>query len=97
MTILQHSPSQDDILDFLDQSIQMLVASGADQRYVLLGPEAVERFRQALAIRLSRKPKRFGTYNHVPVILDPFRGDQACVLPEPLALKGGFQAITIPV
>ncbi|NNE69966.1 MAG: hypothetical protein HKN29_06330 [Rhodothermales bacterium] len=96
MTILQFSPGQDDILDFIDQSLAGLVSAGSEARYIVMGPKAFERFRQAVAVRLSRKPKDFGTYNYIPVVVDPFRGEEVCVLPEPRAMKDGVQAMTIP-
>ncbi|MFT4605397.1 MAG: hypothetical protein ACI9W4_002136 [Rhodothermales bacterium] len=96
MTILQFSPDQDSILDFIDQGIQGLVAAGSEARYIVMGPAAFALFRQAVAVRLSRKPKDFGTYNYIPVVVDPFRGEEVCVLPEPREMKGGVEALTIP-
>lgn len=96
MTILQFSPGQEDILDFIDQSISGLVAAGTEARYIVMGPDAFALFRQAVAARLNRKPKDFGTYNYIPVVVDPFRGEEVCVLPEPREMKAGVQAMTIP-
>lgn len=96
MTILQYSPDQDDILDFIDQGMAQLGAAGSEARYILMGPEAFTRFRQAVAARLARKPKDFGTYNYVAVVVDPFRGDSVCVLPEPREMKDGVQAMELP-
>lgn len=96
MTILQYAPSQEDILDFIDQSIQQLVGAGSEARYVVMGPDAFALFRQAVAARLHRKPRDFGTYNYLPVIVDPFRADRVCVLPEPREMKGGVQAMELP-
>ena len=96
MTILQYKPDQEEILEFIDQSFQQLAASGTAPRYIVMGTEAFERFRQAVAARLHRKPKHFGTYNHVPVVVDPFRGDAVCVLPEPREMKSGVQAMELP-
>jgi hypothetical protein len=96
LTILEYTPSQDEILDFIDQGMQQLVASGSEARYILMGPDAFSLFRQAVAIKLSRKPKDFGTYNYIPVVVDPFRGSRVCVLPEPRELADGVQAVTIP-
>ncbi|MBO6577126.1 MAG: hypothetical protein JJ896_14840 [Rhodothermales bacterium] len=96
MIILQHHPPQDEILDFIDQCMQQLAEAGSEARYVVMGPDAFAVFRQAVAARLSRKPKDFGTYNYLPVVVDPFRGDAVCVLPEPREMKGGVQAFEIP-
>ena len=96
MTILQYTPSQDEILDFIDQGIQQLVASDSEARYVVMGPDAFAHFRQAVAAKLSRKPKDFGTYNYISVIVDPFRDGEICVLPEPREIAGGVETFTVP-
>jgi len=83
MTIIEHTPTEAEILDFLNDGIRQLQEAGAEARYLLLGPVAYERFRQAMAVRFHRKPKNFELYNHLPIVLDPFRGEAACVVPSP--------------
>lgn len=96
MVILQHAPSGDDLLDFIDRSVRMHAESGVDARFVVLGKTAFERFREAVARRYGREERDFGTYQYLTVILDPFRTDECCVLPEPRSLTGGCEAVTLP-
>lgn len=96
MTILEHAPTRNEILDFIDESIRQLQAGGADAKYIVLGREAYATLRQAVAERFHRKPKDFETYNYLPLILDPFRTDSVCVLPGPGEVFKGVQAFRLP-
>lgn len=95
MTILEHTPTQDEILDFIDDSVRQLQEAGAEARFILMGREAYHTFRHALAERLHRKPKYFETYNYLPVVLDPFRQAAVCVVPGAGACAEGVQAYRI--
>ncbi|GIV62557.1 MAG: hypothetical protein KatS3mg044_1423 [Rhodothermaceae bacterium] len=92
MTLYEHTPSHDEILDFIDDSIRQLSEAGHEACFILLGPDAYETFRHALAERLGREPRRFETYNYLPVVLDPFRGHAVCVVPGARAQAEGVQA-----
>lgn len=89
MTILEYSPAQAEILDFINDAIAQIQAEGATAKYVVMGTTAYEHFRQALAVRLHRKPKDFEIYNYLPIVLDPFRTEQVCVLPGPGECRKG--------
>lgn len=91
MTVIEHRPEKHEILDFINDSIRQLQETGAEARYVVMGPSAYDAFRHAMAERFHRKPKQFETYNHVPVVVDPFRADAVCVLPAPAECARGVE------
>jgi hypothetical protein len=95
MTIIEQSLDQDRILDFVDDGIRQLQESGTEARYIVVGPEAYETLRQAIAARFRREPGYFETYNYIPIVLDPFRGDGICVLPSPRELVLGAELLRV--
>ena len=95
MVIIEHTPSQEEILDFIDDGIRQIHASGAEAKYILIGRDAYHTFRHAMAERLNRKPKHFETYQYLPIVLDPFRTDGVCVVPGPGECAKGVQTYRI--
>ena len=91
MTVIEHAPARDEILDFINDGIRQLQESGAEAKYVVMGPAAYDTFRHAMAERFHRKPKQFETYNYVPIVVDPFRTDTVCVLPAPAECARGVE------
>lgn len=89
MTVIEHSPDQATILDFLNDGLRQLQEAGVEARYIVMGPAAYETFRQAMAARFRRAPKAFETYNYVPIVVDPFRDAAVCVLPAPAECAKG--------
>ncbi len=85
MTILEASPRSGEILEFVDQSIAALAESDAAVGFIMVGPDAYEALCQEIAVRNVRGRGVFETYNHIPIAVDPFRGDRVCVLPKPAA------------
>ena len=83
MTIIEYRPSQDEIIEAVNDGIRQLQEVGAPAQFILVGPTSYEALRQAMATRLKRKPGTLEQYNHIPVVLDPFRDDAVCVLPSP--------------
>lgn len=83
MTILEYSPSEDEILDFINDRIRELQAAEAEAKCILVGAEAYGRMRRAMASRFKRSEGVFETYNYVPIVVDPSRTDTVCVLPSP--------------
>lgn len=83
MTILEYSPPEDEILDFINDRIRELQSAEAEARCILLGPKAYERMRRAMAGRFKRSEGLFETYNYLPIVVDPSRIDTVCVLPSP--------------
>ena len=93
MTITQTTATTADILDFVDEAVRTLQQDGLEPRTVLVGPEAYDALRHAIAARFHRKPGRFETYQYLTIILDPFRRDEVCVLPAPGDLVEGVRAV----
>lgn len=83
MTILEYSPSEQEILDFINDRVRELQSSDLEAKYILAGPEAYARMRRAMAARFRRSEGVFETYNYLPIIVDPSREDRICVLPAP--------------
>ena len=83
MTIIDYRPSQEEIIEAVNDGIRQLQETGAEAKFILVGTRSYEALRQAMATRLRRKPGALEQYNHVPVVLDPFRTDTVCVLPAP--------------
>ena len=81
MTIIQHAPSEAEILDFVDDSIRQLRETGNVAQFILVGPTSYERLAAAVADRFRRSAGLFETYGHLPIVVDPLRGDQVVVLP----------------
>lgn len=85
MTILEYSPAEDEILDFINDRVRDLQSSGEEAKYILAGPEAYARMRRAMAARFKRSEGVFETYNYLPIVVDPARSDSLCILPAPAA------------
>ncbi len=83
MTILEYNPTQEDILDFLNDRIRELQSSDVEAKYILAGPTAYERLRAAMGERFRRSAGVFETYNYIPIVVDPSRTETLCVLPAP--------------
>ncbi|MEX0600724.1 MAG: family 4C encapsulin nanocompartment shell protein [Rhodothermales bacterium] len=83
MTILEYSPPEDEILDFINDRIRELRDAEAEAKCILVGPRAYRRMRRAMAQRFKRSEGVFETYNYVPIVVDPSRTDTVCVLPAP--------------
>lgn len=92
MTITEYSPAPDEILDYINQSVAQLREAGVEAKYILLGTAAYETLRQAMAARFRRTEGAFETYQHIPIVLDPFRTDSVAVLPAPAECAKGVQA-----
>lgn len=83
MTIYEFTPSKDDILDYVNDRIRELQSSGIEAKYILAGPTAYGRMREAMGERFKRTAGAFETYNYIPIVVDPARTDSICVLPSP--------------
>jgi hypothetical protein len=83
MTLIEYAPAQDEILDFVNDSIRQLQEAGAEPSYILLGPVAYERMRLAMGARFKREAGLFETYQFFPIVLDPQRKDTVLVFPSP--------------
>ena len=85
MTVIEHNPSDSEILDFVDDSVRLLRESGAAPHAILVGPVAYARLTAAVSHRFNRSEGSFESYGHVPIVVDPGREDYVLVLPAPSA------------
>ena len=83
MIVLQSCPLDGQMLDFIDQSIAQLAESGLEARYILVGQVAYPKLCKEISVRFNRGKGQFETYQHLPIVVDPFRKNEVCVLPQP--------------
>ena len=96
MTILEYAPSREEILSFIDDGIRQLREAGAEAQYIVVGSAAYGHLRKAIGARFQRGAGRFETYQHVAIVLDPFRAEDAvCVLPAPAECAKGVKPYRI--
>ncbi len=81
MTIVEYRLADGNPLDLVDLQVQQFSESGVEARFVVAGMEAYHALCREISIRFQRGKGRFETYNHVPIVVDPFRSDSFCVLP----------------
>lgn len=96
MTIPEYAPPPEALLDFLNSSIRQLSDAGEEARFILMGPDAYDAFRKVLAASLKRGKGDFETYQYIPVVVDPFRNDQICVVPKPAGRAARWQPFSVP-
>lgn len=94
MTITQTTATLDGILPFIDESVRAFQQDGLEPRTILVGPVAYEHLRHAIGRQFNRAPGLFETYQYLDVVLDPFRGDEVCVVPAPGTLADGVRTVT---
>ncbi len=95
MTIIELAPEKHEILDFIDDAFRQLQDAGAEAKFIVVGGEAYTLLRKAIGERFQRGAGRFETYQHVPIVLDPFRSDTVCVLPAPAECEKGVNPVRI--
>ena len=93
MTIIEHRPEDDEILDFVDGQIRHQRDDGVETRYIIAGPTAYTRLCRAIAARGRRGKGEFETYSFVAIVLDPFRTDELCVVPSPGECSAGVETV----
>lgn len=92
MTVLEASPTAADILEFVDQQVRNLAEAGLEPRSILVGPEAYEALKDAVAERFGRERANLEQYQWLSVVVDPFRGAAVCVVPTPRDVAAGVRA-----
>jgi hypothetical protein len=95
MTVTETTATADGVLPFIDESVRALQQEGLEPRTILVGPEAYELLRHAIARQFNRTPGLFETYQYLDVVLDPFRGDAVCVVPAPRSLVDGARTVRL--
>lgn len=94
MTVTQ-TRAADDVLELIDEAVRQLQMGGHEPRYIVVGPASYEILREAIGRRFNRSAGTFETYQYLSIVLDPFRGEEVCVLPAPGALLGGVRALEV--
>ncbi len=94
MTIIEHNPSDREILEFVDDSIRLLREAGLAPHVILVGPTAYGRLSDAVSARFKRSSGSFESYGHVPIVVDPGRSDQVVVLPAPADAATSVDVVT---
>lgn len=89
MTVLESSPSPDDILPTIDAAVRSLQESGLEPRFVVVGRSAYTTLCQAIATQFGRAPGHFEQYQWLTIVVDPFREDEVSVLPVPRDIAAG--------
>lgn len=92
MTVLDTAPAPADFLAVLDQQVRDLGDAGGEAHAILVGPEAYETLKTAVAERFGRERADLSQYQWVPVVVDPFRADRLCVVPAPRDVSAGVRA-----
>ncbi len=95
MTIVEYRPDEDEILDFVDSQIRHLRDDGVETKYIIAGPAAYGRLCRAISTKEKRGKGRFETYNFIAIVLDPFRSDEVCVVPDPAECATGVETIRL--
>ena len=76
MTLIEYTPTEENILDCIEDAIRNLQSSDSEARFIVCGPLAHSKLCSAVASRFGREEKSFETYSYLPIIIDPFRTDQ---------------------
>jgi hypothetical protein len=96
MVVCQYESTRDDALQIVDQSLRQLADEGVEAKYIIAGIDAYRQLRKAIGERFQRGAGSFETYQYVPIVLDPFRGSEICVVPGPSAMVDGVQTYSFP-
>jgi len=91
MTVLESSPSADDILPTIDASVRALQESGLEPRFIVVGPSAYETLCVAMATQFGREPGYFEQYQWLTIVVDPFRAGEVAVIPVPRDVAEGVR------
>ena len=92
MTVLESTPTSDEILPSIDEAVRNLQASGLEPRFVVVGTEAYTALCQAIAQQFGREPGHFEQYQWLTIVVDPFRAGEVAVLPVPRDVAAGVRA-----
>ncbi|GAB5535351.1 MAG: hypothetical protein Rubg2KO_16000 [Rubricoccaceae bacterium] len=92
MTVLETTPTPDEILPAIDASVRALQESGLEPRFVVVGTDAYTALCTAIATQFGREPGHFEQYQWLTIVVDPFRAGEVAVLPVPRDVAGGVRA-----
>ena len=91
MTVLESTPSPDEILSAIDTAVRALQESGMEPRFVVVGTEAYASLCSAIATQFGREPGHFEQYQWLTIVVDPFRAGEVAVLPVPRDVAAGIR------
>ena len=91
MTVLDAAPAPADLLATIDQHVRDLQEAGGEPTAILVGPQAYETLKTAVAERFGRERADLAQYQWVPVVVDPFRADRVCVVPAARDVSAGVR------
>ena len=91
MTVLEATPDADAVLEFVDEQVRGLRDAGLEPASILVGPEAFEALKTAVAVRFGRERANVEQYQWLTVVVDPFRGAAVCVVPTPREVAEGVR------
>ena len=92
MTVLESSPDRAHVLAFIDESVRALTEAGLTPHAIVVGKDAYVHLRKAVGERFGRGAGHFETYQHLPVVVDPFRAGEVTVVPAPREVAEGVRA-----
>jgi len=95
MDLPHFRPSEQDVLQCIDHSIQSLRAEEVEARFIVLGPAAYARLQRAMATRFKRPIGTWETYQGIAIVIDPSRTDEVVVLPGPTETAQGVQLYAV--
>ena len=92
MTVTDAAPAPDALLAEIDAQLAALRDEGAEPHAILVGADAYEALKTAVAERFGRERADLQQYQWLTVIVDPFRGDRVAVVPTPREVSAGVRA-----
>ncbi|WP_412063213.1 family 4C encapsulin nanocompartment shell protein [Rubrivirga sp. IMCC45206] len=92
MTVTDAAPAPDDLLSEIDEQVRSLRESGGEPHAILVGPDAYEALKSAVAERFGRERADLSQYQWLTVVVDPFRGARVAVVPTPREVSAGVRA-----
>lgn len=95
MIVYQYEVSREDVLHVVDQAIQQLAADDVEAAFIIVGTDAHRMLRKAIGERFQRGAGNFDTYQYIPIVLDPFRTSELCVVPAASAMSDGVRGYSI--
>ncbi|NND71743.1 MAG: hypothetical protein HKN43_09195 [Rhodothermales bacterium] len=95
MVIVSYTPTADNILDCVEDAIRSLTESGLSPSYIICGMGSYNLLCDAIAARLKHGRKNVESFNHIPVLIDPFRTNEICVVPSPHDILGGVETVRV--
>jgi hypothetical protein len=95
MVIYQYDVNRENVLAIVDQAIQQLSQDEVEAAFIVVGTDAHRMLRKAIGERFQRGAGNFDTYQYIPIVLDPFRTREVCVVPAASSMADGVRGYSI--